>query len=328
MKFYIYKITNKINGKCYIGKHKTFKGETLRNYMGSGIALVEAQRKYGIENFDKEIIEEIEDDEKQLIIDERERFWIKTLNTISPNGYNISYGGEGGCYHLSEETKMKISKSNLGKPKSKEHIKNMRIAEFSKTYTFEYENGETETRTLILCDYCKENNINYDNLKYLSKIGFYCNGLRIKEFYDETEIIRKMDRTCKCFINPITNEYVSYWTLNQLKHRYHKPELENVEIMNLLDKSKMIINPCRWWNNGKEEHFCKEPPDETFKLGRIRKKFRKTEEYKQIKKDLEIERLKKMKRVKGKSHYYNNGIINVIDQKCPIGFVNGRIKNW
>ena len=59
MKFYIYKIINKLNGKCYVGKHKTFDGETFRAYMGSGIALVEAQRKYGIANFDKEIIEEI-----------------------------------------------------------------------------------------------------------------------------------------------------------------------------------------------------------------------------------------------------------------------------
>ena len=50
MKFYIYKIINKINGKCYIGKHKTFEGETFRAYMGSGVALVEAQRKYGLEN--------------------------------------------------------------------------------------------------------------------------------------------------------------------------------------------------------------------------------------------------------------------------------------
>lgn len=71
MKFYIYKIINKLNGKCYVGKHKTFDGETFRAYMGSGIALVEAQRKYGIANFDKEIIEEIEDDKNELIVDER-----------------------------------------------------------------------------------------------------------------------------------------------------------------------------------------------------------------------------------------------------------------
>lgn len=35
-----------------------------------------------------------------------------------------------------------------------------------------------------------------------------------------------------------------------------------------------------------------------------------------------------MKRVKGKSHFYNNGVINVIDQSCPVGFKPGRIKNW
>lgn len=272
MKFYIYKIINKINGKCYIGKHKTFEGETFRAYMGSGVALVEAQRKYGIENFDKEIIEEIEDDEKQLKIDEREKFWIKELNTISPNGYNIAEGGEGGCFKVKEETKQIISQKLKGKKKTKEHIKNMRLSEFSKTYTFEYENGNIENKTLILCDYCKENNIDYENLKYLSKIGFYCNGLRIKEFYDETELIRKMDRTCKCFLDPIKNDYVSYWTLNCYKNTHKLKEYETVNIMDCLDKTKMIVNPCRWWNNGKEEHFCKDKPDETYKLGRIKRK--------------------------------------------------------
>lgn len=274
MKFYIYKIINKLNGKCYVGKHKTFDGEPFRAYMGSGVAIVEAQRKYWIDNFDKEIIEEIEDDENELIVDERERFWIKELNTISPNGYNIAYGGEGGCYSVSEETKKKISKSSTGKPKSKEHIKNMRIAEFTKQYTFEYENGNVEIKNIILCDYCKVNKFDINEIKYLSSFGYYYQGFRIKEFYNENEFLRKIDRTCKCFINPITNEYVSYWTLSQLKNRHHRPELENIEIMDLLDKTKIKINPFRWWNNGIKEHFCINKPDETYKPGRI--KFKKT----------------------------------------------------
>lgn len=272
MKFYIYKIINKLNNKIYIGKHKVPKnGESFYRYIGKGIAIREAIKKYGKENFEKEILENIEDDEKQLIVDERERFWIKELNTISPNGYNIAYGGEGGCCNMSEETKKKISKSNLGKPKSKEHIRNMRIAEFTKPYTFEYENGSIEIKNIILCDYCEENKFDLNEIKYLSSFGYYYQGFRIKEFYKEKEFLRKIDRTCKCFKNPITNEYVSYWTLNQLKNRYHKPELENVEIMDLLDKTKIKINPCRWWNNGIEEHFCINKPNETYKSGRILK---------------------------------------------------------
>lgn len=63
--------------------------------MGSGIAITEAYEKYGKENFDKEIIEYIDDDEKHEHVSKREKYWIAYYNCMTPNGYNISPGGEG-----------------------------------------------------------------------------------------------------------------------------------------------------------------------------------------------------------------------------------------
>jgi group I intron endonuclease len=86
---YIYKITNKINQKIYIGKHASKR----KNYWGSGKKIKLAIKKYGKENFNKEIIETC-DDEEQL--SNREVFWIKFFDARNElKGYNITEGGEG-----------------------------------------------------------------------------------------------------------------------------------------------------------------------------------------------------------------------------------------
>lgn len=92
MRYYIYKITNKINNKIYVGKHLD-KSNSIDNYMGSGVVLKNAQKKYGIENFSKEILEECSKEDAN----QRERFWISKLNSSNHNvGYNITQGGDGG----------------------------------------------------------------------------------------------------------------------------------------------------------------------------------------------------------------------------------------
>lgn len=117
---YVYKTTNLINGKIYIGISKK-RSINNTSYLGSGKALKKAIVKYGRENFLKEIL--IEDDSfKYPDIQKLEIEFIKTMNSTNPKiGYNISQGGDGnsgeanGMYgkNHKDSTRRKISKSRL-----------------------------------------------------------------------------------------------------------------------------------------------------------------------------------------------------------------------
>lgn len=94
----IYKIENLVNHKLYVGQsidiEERYKQHIYKafnnNERAYNSAIHQAFRKYGIENFKLEVIEQCNIDE----LDEKEIYWIKQLDTISPNGYNISLGGQ------------------------------------------------------------------------------------------------------------------------------------------------------------------------------------------------------------------------------------------
>jgi group I intron endonuclease len=119
MYYIVYKTINKINGKYYIGKHET---ETLSDgYLGSGLLLKKAIKKYGHENFSREILY-VFDNKNEMEAKERE---IITESMISDSScYNIAIGGQGG--NLGPMVNKKIGKtmSKLlkGKSKTNKHI--------------------------------------------------------------------------------------------------------------------------------------------------------------------------------------------------------------
>ena len=151
MKYIIYKITNTINNKFYIGKHQT--NDINDSYMGSGIAITKAIKKHGKENFIKEILF-VFDNEQDMNRKEKE---LITEELVSdPNCYNIGVGGEGGPHfkgkhhtkesmikmietrkkkgHLkhSEETKRKFSEIRLGRTPWNKGLKLKSLSEETK----------------------------------------------------------------------------------------------------------------------------------------------------------------------------------------------------
>lgn len=97
MFYTIYKVTNKLNGKFYIGSHKTKKLDD--GYMGSGKYLLDAQKKHGLENFEKEILF-VFDNSKDMYAKEAEI--VNKDFLIEENTYNLKIGGFGGWDYLNE----------------------------------------------------------------------------------------------------------------------------------------------------------------------------------------------------------------------------------
>ena len=88
----IYKITNLLNEKIYIGQTKQSIEKRFLQHSKANSPLGQAMRECGLENFTIEVIERCKN---QNELNEREKFWIKVLKSKSPNGYNLSNGGKG-----------------------------------------------------------------------------------------------------------------------------------------------------------------------------------------------------------------------------------------
>jgi group I intron endonuclease len=158
----IYKATNRITGKSYIGYssdwksrkrlHKYHAKQDDRNYL-----FYNSIRKHGFESFIWEIIYQSKD--KLHTLGKMESYFIVEYNTLSPNGYNMKTGGEGG--NLSEESRKKISESRKGMKFSEEHINNLRLSHQGNKHTEEQKKkiseslkGKEKILKLVICPHC------------------------------------------------------------------------------------------------------------------------------------------------------------------------------
>ena len=111
---YIYKITNKINNKPYIGQTTLIPQKRWNNYKTLNCKkqpkLYNALKKYGVDNFIFEVIDNSATN--QISLNQLEEQYIQKYDSIKM-GYNNKHGGSYGKH--TQETKQNISKSQIGK---------------------------------------------------------------------------------------------------------------------------------------------------------------------------------------------------------------------
>lgn len=136
MKSYIYVIENKVNGTVYVGKandvERRWKRHRDDSAVGCNKPLYRAMRKYGIENFDIRVIDSSDDENYTLNVLEPK--WITKYLSDGVKLYNLTAGGDGLTgYSHTEETKIKMSKSQKGKVMSEDAKEKLRKANLGKS---------------------------------------------------------------------------------------------------------------------------------------------------------------------------------------------------
>jgi len=180
---YIYKITNKINGKMYIGQtttkfSKRYSGGKWWKYTSSS-HLKYSANKYGVENF--LLIEKFDIAFTKEDLDEKEKYWIKFYNATNRKyGYNIKEGGSNGKHNKETIEKLKIVNRKWallrkGIPRSKKIGKsiaqtkhNLFIKEFSDEFANKIQNLLDQNISKL--NICFENNISLWQIDKIIKI--------------------------------------------------------------------------------------------------------------------------------------------------------------
>ena len=179
---FIYKITNLLNNKYYIGRHST--ANINDSYMGSGVGIKHAIAKYGVKNFCKEIIA-FADSSEELWDLERKFVDEKVVN--DEMSYNNSFGGKNWIHELKTKDKEKFTlhqqKAGLqgalstkkvrtkewhqkGGSASRENISKLFV------YKLTFPNGETiELNGSNLKEFTEKNNFSFSTFHKYAKLG-------------------------------------------------------------------------------------------------------------------------------------------------------------
>ena len=183
---YVYRITNLVNGKMYIGMHCGNR----KDYMGSGILLQLAIQKYGVHNFNREILERCETIEE---LRKAEARWIKNEDAVNNyRYYNLMEGGQGGDTGFKNDTSMsKVVKEVWDTYTPEQRIARIKIMRGATQYDKSGSNNPRAKRARVngkeynclkdaLNDYPK---VPYASLKLAAQTGIHNKKHNIKAEY-------------------------------------------------------------------------------------------------------------------------------------------------
>ena len=210
----IYKITNLVNGKCYVGQTtQKLSARIAQHKRCKTSALGKAIQEYGLENFKVEELETCPFD----MLDEREIYHIAANNCIVPNGYNSTSGGNINKI-VSEGTRLKLSIAhmgqtawNKGKHWSEEHIAKLSESHKGHPAYWKGKHLTEETRAKISESTKGENHYFYgkhhtDETK--AKISATLTGHEVSEETRAKISVAKRGENCSFFGKPAWNRGV------------------------------------------------------------------------------------------------------------------------
>jgi hypothetical protein len=240
MYFILYQITNNINGKIYVGVHKT--KNINDGYMGSGTLIREAIKKYGVENFSKTIIsfhasyEELLEAEKTIV----DKNFIRRDDT-----YNLAIGGES-CWNYVNLNGLSGHKftSEEAKRASKLGVEKIELLK----------NTNSEWYNM----YCNRitNNFRYSN-------GFEGRKHSRKTIKKMSEIKKNANHG----VGEANSQYGTRWINNGFENKKIKNHLVDEYINNGWLEGRLVkVNPPKqtgkkWANNGKINKLVNSIPD-------------------------------------------------------------------
>jgi group I intron endonuclease len=229
----IYKTTNLINGKSYVGQQST----DIKTYLGSGKILEFAIKKYGVENFKKEIIEECLTREE---LNKREIYWIKKLNP----DYNLHPGGYGGYNKFAVGANKKKKGKTWEELLSPEGLEKMRSIERSGKNNSFYGKTHTEENKKLNAEQARKMHTGSkrsEASKLRSSIAMK-NSKKHKEAMNDPKVRKVLSEKAKIITtehwkNP---EYVNNVMKGRKKYYKENPKVKKEDIERLLTTDKSV----------------------------------------------------------------------------------------